>query len=207
MSRSKHILMIGAGGHARACIDVVEAAGFKIFGLVALADEVGHRVLDYPVIGTEADLLALSAHVKLALVVIGQLDDPKPRQAAVALASSAGFDFPAIVSPYAHVSRHSFIGEGTIVMHGAIVNAASRVGKHCIINSQSLVEHDSTIGDFGHLSTRAVINGGVLIGDRCFIGSGSVLRQGLCIGSDCFIPMGSIVKEDLSSGNRLSGRR
>jgi hypothetical protein len=37
MSGPREILLIGAGGHARACIDVVEAAGFNIVGLVARA--------------------------------------------------------------------------------------------------------------------------------------------------------------------------
>jgi sugar O-acyltransferase (sialic acid O-acetyltransferase NeuD family) len=206
MNKPQDILLIGAGGHARACIDVVEAAGFNIVGLVALADEVGSRVLGYPVLGSEADLPALREHAALALVAIGQLGDPKLRQASVALASSAGFAFPTIFSPHATVSRHAIVGEGSIVMHGAIVNAASCVGKHCIINSHSLVEHDAALGDFSHLSTRAVINGGVIVGERCFVGSGSVVRQGVVIESDCFIKMGSVVCCNLAKNNRSSGR-
>jgi len=206
MSDSRDILLIGAGGHARACIDVVEVAGFNIVGLVARAEEVGRRVLGYPVLGADADLPALRAHAPLALVVIGQLGDPAPRQAAVAAASAAGFAFPAMVSPLAHVSRHASVGEGSIVMHGAIVNAAASVGKHCIVNSQALVEHDAVLGDFAHLSTRALLNGGVRVGERCFVGSGSVVRQEIVIGSDCFIAMGSVVRDALASGSRLRGR-
>ena len=51
------ILLIGAGGHARACIDVIEQEGrFNIAGLVGLPHEVGSRVLGYPVLGSDIEL-------------------------------------------------------------------------------------------------------------------------------------------------------
>lgn len=206
MSESRNILLIGAGGHARSCIDVVEAAGFNIAGLIARANEIGSRVLGYPVVGVDADLPGLRAQAALALVVIGQLDNPAPRFAAVAAAKAAGFTFPSVVSPYAYVSPHAQVGEGSIVMHGAIVNATAHVGRHCIVNSQALIEHDTVLGDFSHLSTRALLNGSVRVGDRTFIGSGSVVRQGLVIGNDCFVAMGSVVRDNLADGSRLRGK-
>ncbi len=36
-----------------------------------------------------------------------------------------GFEMPVVMSPRAYVSRHASVGEGTIVMHGAIVNAGA----------------------------------------------------------------------------------
>ncbi len=37
-----NLILIGAGGHARACIDAIEQEGiYKIAGLVGLAQEVG----------------------------------------------------------------------------------------------------------------------------------------------------------------------
>jgi len=206
MNDRRDILLIGAGGHARSCIDVVEAAGFNIVGLVARAEEVGMRVLGHSVIGADGDLPALRTRAALALVVIGQIDNPSPRIAAVAAAKAAGFDFPVVISPHAHVSPYASVGEGSIVMHGAIVNAAARVGSHCIVNSQALIEHYATLGDFSHLSTGALLNGSVHVGVRSFVGSGSVVRQGLLIGSDCFVAMGGVVKADLANGSRLSGR-
>ena len=51
------ILLIGAGGHARSCIDIIETVGqFKIAGLVEKNDANGNESLGYPVIGTDDDL-------------------------------------------------------------------------------------------------------------------------------------------------------
>jgi hypothetical protein len=48
------ILLVGAGGHARACIDVIGREGrFAVKGLVGLPHEVGSRVFNYPVLGAD----------------------------------------------------------------------------------------------------------------------------------------------------------
>ena len=49
------IILVGAGGHARSCIDVIEQSGsHDIAGLVALPNEVGSQTLGYEVLGTDA---------------------------------------------------------------------------------------------------------------------------------------------------------
>ena len=77
------------------------------------------------------------------------------------------------------------LGEGTIILHGAIINANVKVGKNCIINSKALIEHDSIIGDNCHISTGTIINGGVKVGDGTFIGSGSITKQSITIYHKC----------------------
>ncbi len=47
------ILLIGAGGHARSCIDVIETLGqLEIVGLIEKDEEIKGDNLGYPVIGT-----------------------------------------------------------------------------------------------------------------------------------------------------------
>ena len=66
-----------------------------------------------------------------------------------------GYKFPIIKSPIAYVSPSARIGEGSIIMHHAMVNSFSVIGNNCIINSKSLIEHDVKIGDHVHISTSA----------------------------------------------------
>jgi sugar O-acyltransferase (sialic acid O-acetyltransferase NeuD family) len=198
------ILLVGAGGHARACIDVIEeAGGFIIGGLVGLPDQVGSRVLGYPVLGTDGDLVALRAKYTHALIVVGQIKSPDLRISLFGLLHKYGFSLPVIVSPRAHVSRHAAVAAGTIVMHGAVVNASAVVGRNCILNSQSLVEHDSIIGDHCHIATAAAINSGVRVGSGTFLGSNCCVRQGTQIGERCVIGMGQRVLVDCTAGTWL----
>lgn len=201
------ILLLGAGGHARACIDVIEREGsFRISGLIGLSEQLGMRVLGYPVVGTEADLPMLVNEQRHALIAVGQLKTAAHRIRLFDLARALSYTLPVIVSPHAHVSRHASVAGGTIVMHGAVVNAGATVGQNCILNSLSLVEHDAVIADHCHISTAAAINGGVQVGAGTFIGSHSCVRQGTRIAERCVIGMGQRVLDDCAAGTQLPDR-
>ena len=197
-------MLVGAGGHARACIDVIEQEGrFAVAGLVGLPHEVGTRMLGYTVLGTDADVPALLGDYLSALVTVGQIKTPAPRMRLFDLIEQSGGALPVIVSPRAYVSLHAQLGAGTIVMHGAVVNAGAIVGRNCIINSQALVEHDAVIADHCHIATAAAINSGVRVGSGTFIGSGSSVRQCINIGERCVIGMGQRVLVDCEAGTRM----
>ena len=202
------MLLIGAGGHARACIDVIEQEGkFTITGLVGLVDEVGTRVLGYPVLGSDADLPELLREHRHALVTVGQIKTPDLRIRLFELVERSGCSSPVVVSPRAYVSSHAAIGVGSIVMHGAVVNAGAVVGRNCIINSQSLVEHDVVIEDHCHIATAAAINSGVRIGAGTFVGSNSSVRQSVTIGERCVVGMGTRVLADCEADTRMVSPR
>lgn len=198
------ILLVGAGGHARACIDVIEQEGrYVVAGLVGQPHEVGGRVLGYRVLGTDADLPALVVEYRAALVAIGQIKTPQLRMRLFAVLDAAGCALPIIVSPRGYASRHATLGAGTIVMHGAVVNAGAAVGRNCIVNSQALIEHDAVVADHCHVATNASINSGVRIGAGTFIGSGTIVRQGLTLGENCVIGMDQRVLKDCADGTRI----
>ena len=116
--------------------------------------------------------------------------------------SNYGFKFPSIISPLSYVSKHAIIGEGTIVMHGSIINAGVKIGKNCIINSKSLIEHDVVIEDHCHISTRSTVNGNVMIKKNSFVGSCSIIKQNLKIGKNCFINANLFLKKNLKDNSK-----
>lgn len=190
----KGILLVGGGGHCRAAIDVIEAeARFAIRGIVQPKTDGVEPVLGYPVLGEDADLPALLAETPQALVTVGQIKTPAIRLRLFEQLKNLGAVMPVIVSPRAYVSRHARVEEGTLIMHGAIVNASARIGANSIVNSLALVEHDVEVGNHCHISTGARVNGGVIIEEGCFVGSGAVLREGIRIGSGSVIGAGCVV--------------
>jgi len=199
----KPILLVGGGGHCHACVDVIEAEGvFTIQGIVEQSDGEYETVLGYPVVGSDADLARLLESTPAALVTVGQIKSPAIRKMLHDLLVELDASLPVIISPASYVSRHSSIGDGTIVMHGAIVNALASVGRNCIINSQALIEHDAVIGNHCHISTGARVNGTAEVGAGTFIGSGAVVREGVRIGKNCVVGAGAIVLDDLPDETR-----
>jgi len=201
-----NLILIGAGGHARACIDAIEQEGiYRIAGLIGLAQEVGSRHFGYEVIATDAEIPELVEQYQFALITIGQIHSPEHRVRLYARAQDAGFTFPTVIAPTAYVSSHTTIGTGTMVMHGAIVNAGAQVGKNCIINSNSLIEHDAHVADHCHISTGAILNGNSSIGTGSFIGSGAVIKEGVSIGANSLIGMGVNVRHNVDNNSKYLG--
>ena len=193
---TKGLLLIGAGGHARSCIDVIESAGMPIRGLVDKTERIGQSVLGYAILGTDDELERLLLESSGALVTVGQIESAALRIALYGRLEALGARRPVIVAKSATVSPHAQIGAGTIIMHGAIVNAAARIGENVIVNSRALIEHDCVVEDHCHVSTGAVANGAVKIGRGSFIGSGSMIREGVTIGAGSLIGAGSVVLGD-----------
>lgn len=206
MTRPK-LILIGAGGHARACIEVIEQhGGYEIGGLVGMPAEMHSQHLGYQVIATDGDLPRLVKDYPYAFITVGQIQTPSHRIRLYQQAIELGFQLPAIIAPSAHVSRHATVGAGSIVMHSAIVNAGARVGNNCIINTRALLEHDVEVEDNCHISTGAILNGDVKIGVGSFVGSGSIIKEGLKLGQRCVIGMGLAVRHNQPDHARFTGR-
>ncbi len=189
------ILIIGGGGHCKSVIDVIESTGkYKIYGIIDIKEKVGQKVLGYEIIGTEEDLEKYRNDVELAFIAIGFINSVELRIKIYNKLKQLNFKLPVIISPLAYVSKHSFIEEGTVVMHYAVINAGAKIGKNCIINTKALIEHDAIIEDFCHISTGAIINGGVIVGKFSFIGSNATTKQYIKIIENSFIKAGTVVK-------------
>lgn len=205
MSKGR-IVVVGVGGHATSCIDVIEQQNlYEIFGLIGMPEEINSKKYGYPVIGTDLDLDEVRVGCENAAIGVGQIKSPATRMKIYERLCSLGYLLPVIISPRAYVSPRSSIGAGTIVCHGAVVNAGVSIGENCIINSGALIEHDSVIGDHCHISTATILNGNVKVGDGTFVGSGCVVKQGVELGANCVIGMNLSVRKNQENFSRKIG--
>lgn len=200
----KEIVLIGGGGHCISCIDVIEHENrFKIAGIVDRKENLHKKVLGYEIFACDDDLPALVNQYPSFLITIGQIESSTVRVNLFNKLKSLNAWLPVLTSPSAYVSKYSQLGEGTIVMHHAFVNANVRVGTNCIINTGAKIEHDVVIGNHCHISTSATVNGNVIVGDRSFIGSSAVTREGVSIGEDVFIGCNERVTKDVQPRGRI----
>ncbi len=190
------IILIGGGGHCRACIDVIEQQGkYQIEGIVDVPEKLNENILGYGIIATDNDLQYLAKKHNYFLIALGHIKSPDKRIKIFETMKSLRAKLPVIISPIAYISKYARIGEGTIVMHHALINAGASVGRNCIINSKALIEHDAVIEDHCHISTGAVVNGGVTIGSGSFFGSGAVSKECTSIPANSFVKANSLIPE------------
>ncbi len=187
------IVLIGGGGHCHSVIDVIEEENkYEIIGIVDKKELIGKKILGYEVIACDDDLETVFETCKNAIITVGQIKSNIIRVRIYHKLKEIGFELPVIISPFAYISKHAKLEEGTVIMHHALINANAKIGKNCIINTKALVEHDCIVEDNCHISTASVLNGGTVVKENSFFGSNATSKQSAQI--DGFIKAGSLVK-------------
>lgn len=197
------VLVVGAGGHARVCLDALSCdRSVTVVGCTS-ADESSVDDLGVPLLGLDSDPTLVGTHrLTHFLVAIGAnrlREELTQRMLDWGLIPVVARSRSAIVSPSA------CIGEGSLLAPGAIVNAHSTVGPGCIVNTNVSVDHDCTIGAFTHVAPGAVLAGTVTVGVRVLIGLGARVLPGLSIGDDAVVGAGAVVLSSVPAGATVAG--
>lgn len=199
------LLLIGAGGHGKACLEVAEStASFNVLGFIDAAHR--ENFCGYPVLGNDDyiyEAIKSGTHVSF-LIAIGKINSAV-RIKLFERITAAGGKLATLQASTAYVSGRSVIGAGSIVMHHAMVNSNAQVGVNVIINNKALIEHDSIIGAHTHISTGAIINGTCTIGERVYVGSNAVVSNNITIASDVIIGAGAVVIKDITEAGTFAG--
>ena len=183
---NKPLILIGGGGHCKSVIEAAESAGYSILGILDMPEDVGNEVLPgYKVIGTDDDIPTYVDQAEF-VITVGFIMNPIIRIKIFNKVKEAGGKLATVVASTALVSKYATIGEGTVVLHHAFVNASAKVGKNVIINT-------------------FVINGECKIGERVFVGSQSVLANCITVGEDIIIGAGSVVRKSISKKGIYAG--
>ncbi len=191
----KNLILIGAGGHAKSCIDVIEAQGkYNIIGLIDIKEKIGKSLLGYPIIDCDENIMKYNDPNNYFLITLGQIKTAFKRKRLYEYLKKHNAKMATITAPDSYISKYAKVGEGTIIMHGAFLNAGTEVGNNCIINTKALLEHDVKVEEHCHISTGAVLNGDVEIGSESFVGSNATIVQGVKIPVNSFIKAGSLAK-------------
>ena len=197
------VLVVGAGGHARVCLEALSDTGHPVVGCVS-ADGVGVAGLSSPMVGHDRDLLAVATGLAVRHVFVA-VGDNRAREAATARCRADGLTLVNAISRYAMVSPSAVLGDGVVILAGAVVNAAAVVGDGAILNTRCSVDHDVQVGAFAHVSVGVSLAGGVLVGARALLGVGSCVLPNIRIGDDAIVGAGAVVVRDVADGATVVG--
>lgn len=180
------MFLYGASGHAKVIIDILKANGMEIEGLLDDNPDVT-ELMGYKVLHGVNDVSSL-------IISIGNNRIRKM------IAERLETRFEKAVHPSAIMSPSAKVGEGTVVMQGAIVQACAEIGKHCIVNTGASVDHECVLEDYVHVSPHSTLCGNVHVGEGSWIGAGTTVIPGVKIGKWSVIGAGSVVVRDIPDG-------
>ncbi|WP_416305786.1 NeuD/PglB/VioB family sugar acetyltransferase [Neptunicella sp. SCSIO 80796] len=197
------VVLLGGGGHCKACIDVIESEGAKIAGF--LAPHASDNIGDYCRLGDDSWLNNPDAALYSYLLAFGQTQISPARETLFIQLKDKQLKLHTSISPQALVSPKANVLSGSIIMHKAVVNAYAQIGENCIVNTSSVIEHDVILGSHTIISPGAILNGNVTIGGGSIVGSGAIVLPGINIAPNTIIGAGAVVTKDITSAGTWVG--
>jgi len=193
MSKKKKLIIIGAGGHGKVVADIALKMGAWEQDVFLDDDESIKSAMGIAVIGKTN--LALE-QLKEADVFIA-IGNNKGRELLQSKMEALGASIPVLIHPAATIGEKVEIGEGTVIMAGAVVNCCTVIGKGCIINTGATVDHDNIIEDYAHLSPGVHTGGTVKIGRCTHVGIGAAICNNVEITEESMIGAGAAVTKNI----------
>ncbi|MCP4268652.1 MAG: acetyltransferase [Candidatus Brocadiaceae bacterium] len=186
------IAIVGAGGHARSLINLLELNKYEIIGIY---DDSYNSLIKETI--NEYDVKNNLKHLPSNYPVVLAIGDGKKRDSLYGLYKSQILK-DSLVHPKAHIEKRVQIGDSNQVFAMAIINCNVRIGENNIINTGSIIEHECCIGSHNHISIGAMIAGRVKLGNRCFVGAGVAIIDKLEICDDVIIGANAVVVENIT---------
>ena len=202
-----NIVIIGASGHAKVVIDIIERENkYNIVGLIDANKPRDFKIFQYSILGREKELpkVMKTFNFKAGIIAIG---DNWTRQLVYNKIKDIvpDFEFVSAVHPNAIIGRNVNIGAGTVIMPGAIVNANTKIDEFCILNTKSSMDHDGHLHQFTSLAPDATVGGNVVIGDYSAICLGARVIQDITIGKHAIIGAAALVNRNVEDFKMLYG--
>lgn len=210
MSELADLVIVGAGGHGRETLGIVQAINaltptWNIVGFVADDPDVDCRVerLGHRIVGT-SHWLATQTTRPAPHYVLG-IGNPATRAQLDAQLTDAGLQAATLIHPAASIGPDNQLGPGVLIAAGAVVTTNVSLGRHVHLNVNAVVSHDCTVGDHCSLSPGTLLNGTVTVGERTMLGSAAVVTPQRTVGSDVTVGAGAVVVEDIPDAVTVKG--
>jgi sugar O-acyltransferase (sialic acid O-acetyltransferase NeuD family) len=180
------MVLYGHGGHAKVIISMLETMQLSLTGI--FDDDDGRKK------GEGQQVLAYDPDFEPRMQLVIAIGNNFIRQL---ISTRIQHTFVSLVHTQALVDRRCKIDDGTVILHGSVVQRDAFLGKHVIVNTSASVDHDCFIEDFVHVAPGATICGGVQIGTGTLVGAGATILPGLKIGRWSIIGAGSVIIKDV----------
>lgn len=201
------LVIIGAGGHGRETVSLVEAlrdsgdATWHLLGVAA--DDEPDRALIRRAgttwLGPLSSLAALSCWFSVAV------GNSETRQSLHHRAIAMGLSPATLAHPSASIGSDVRLGPGSYVGAASVLTTSVELGEGCQVNVCCSVSHDSRLGSFATLAPGVRIAGNVTVEPCATLYTGAVVIPGVRVGEGAVIGAGAVVTRDVPPGATVVG--
>lgn len=157
-----NLLILGAGGHGKVCAEIAR----KTYEKISFLDDNSADA-----IGKVSEIENFVSEYDEIFVAFG---NPKIRKEWLEKAKALGYQIATIISEKSLVSKFTSIGEGSVIMGGAIIQTGASLGSGVIISASAVVDHDAIVKDYCHINVGAIVASGAAVEEMTKVGYGEV---------------------------------
>lgn len=118
-------------------------------------------------------------------------------------AKALGYSFESIVHPRAHVEQNAALGEGVIVLAGAVVDQSVRICDISYIDIGVLIGEETIVGVNNYLAAGVTVGGSVRTGRHNFFGLNSTVVNDVTIGDNNFINAQTLIHRNVEDNQQV----
>ena len=168
----KKLVIVGAGGHGRCCLDIARETYHEI---VFLDDNhVGESINDCKIVGTIAEMSFFSLEYQNIFIAVG---NNKFRKELLDRAKKDGYNIVSLISSESIISGNADLDEGIVVFPNVVWNANAGIGTGSIISTGAVIDHDATVECYCHINALAVVASMAHVPEYVKIDYGQVYRE------------------------------
>jgi UDP-perosamine 4-acetyltransferase len=201
----KAIIIVGASGHARVCLDILLARGKTVLGFCDDHPTMrGSWVNGYPLLGEVGEVIGKYDQGKIDFFVA--IGNNSHRQKMINYLKIYEI-CPALnlIHPSAIISPRVFLGLGNFIAPGVIINTDTVINNYTIINTGATIDHDNLIHDFAQVSPGCNLAGNITIEAGAFLGAGTIVIPHKTVGAHSVIGAGAVVIHDVPPASTAVG--
>lgn len=199
------MIVIGASGHAKEVIQLVEELGEKD---MVFFDNVTKPKTDlflnkYKIIHTFKEA---KTHFENDNKFITAIGNNKVRHGLVNQFIKIGGKYTSIISTSTNIGDYEVsIGDGCNIMQNVFISNSVSISEGVLINQRASIHHDVSIGKYSSISPLAILLGGVTIGEHVFIGASAIILPNITISDYAIIGAGAVVTKDVQANKTVIG--
>lgn len=194
----KKILLAGNATTAEIlCAYLRQDTRYDVAGLTVDDEFVAQGGLGgYRTVGLSEVAAAFSPDTHRVIMAMGYNDLNRTRETMFRRLRAMGYGVETYIHPDARVYTDQPVGEGSVVLPGAVVEPQARVGANTMVWSNVTLAHHSIVDDHCWVAAGTVVSGQARVLRNTFLGVGCTLVNAITVAEFNVIGAGSLISRD-----------
>ncbi len=200
------MLIIGASGHAKELIEVID---IKKHNELMFFDNVSSPLpvvflKQFKVINTilEIEEFFLKNSCDFATAIGGS----HSKRGVVEKIRALGGNYVSVIDKDAVIGNFDvLIANGVNIMKHVFISNSVSIGEGSLVNYGTSIHHDSVIGEYCELAPKSTVLGNCTIGNNVFIGANATILPNVNIGDNAIIGAGAVVVKNVNANQKVVG--